>query len=193
MSNTVIIPAGADFQPAQVPAQKSFKKAYSVVRTAIEAVNPDSVGKLAWEDFRAIIDAGAQTVTLSLVESPRNRYVLNESLVFSYNDVALIDVLTRGLGFAAVYEESQKDAVIAALDAELFQTSYDEQRQVLTVTVKATSNTITFTDDNATPATALLVGKTAEISFVDIVDVAEVLVNRTLTFAVSDLVENAGA
>lgn len=189
MTNTVIIPAGADFQTAQVPARKPFKKAYAVIRQAIEAVNPDSVGKLAWEDFSAIIDATGKTVTLSLVDQPRNRYVLDESLVFNYNDIQLIDVLTQGLGFAAVYEETQKDEVIAALDSELFETSYDSQTQILTVTVKPAANTVNFTSDNATPATALLVGKTAQISFVDIVNVAEVLVNRDLTFAVTDLVE----
>lgn len=187
--NDVIIPAGADFVEPQVPAQKNFKKAHEVIRAAIEAANPDAAGKLDWSDFKALVNAQGNTVALSLVESPKNRYVLDSDLVFSYNDIQLIDVLTRGLGFASVYAESQKDAVVAALDSTLFQTEYNEATQVLTVTVKATANSINFTGENTTPATALLVGKTAQISFVDIVDISELLVTRTLNITVADLVE----
>lgn len=192
MTDAVYVPATPGFTSPAVPAQRAFKKVKDVVKALIVAKN-EKGANVDFTDLVATVDADASTITLALKETLVNNYVISGStsgtLVYNYTPVDFNALITDALGFAATYSEADKDAVIAALP-EGFEYSYDEQTQVLTVTVAATTNEFSFGEDNVTLATALFQGKSFQISFVDeAIDLAEILPNRELVLAIEDLLE----
>lgn len=192
----VAAPSG-DFVNPRVPALRQFRKAKDVVKALIVANNPEAA-QLNWANFNASVNAAERKVTLSLKQGSElvDRYTMSEAKEFTYGfgesgqELDFNALFTQNLGFSLTYSEDQYEAVIAALDSAAFETSYAEETQKLTVTVKQTVNTFDFSASNATLVTALFPGQSIVIQFVDeAIDVTPKFENTDLVIRLEDLLE----
>lgn len=192
-----------------VPGAHKFERVAKVVKDAIRAAG-NNIEDEVFAELDVTISAAEHKLTLSLDQDGQaKRYIVNGTktgtVELNYSVLTFASVMVDALGFARVYEESQLDAVKAALDAVKYTTtegevnalthSYNEQTQKLTVkTVEGVAGKFSFKDSDLTPSFALFGAEEFVISFADdAIDIAKLITNRDLTIAVADLVVKAPA
>lgn len=192
----VVLPDDMSFVAPAVPVvERTYRKAKDVLKALLVKANP-TASEVDFEDLEVELKPAENKFTLSLKEAHVNRYLLAQPIDFTYSEIDFAQLLTGSayLNFARQYDESQLDAVYAALGGKdnnpHYELTYAEETQELTVKVKEQNTKVTFMEDDVTPVTALFPGKTVVIAFKDdATDLAPKFTETNLNIELTDLLE----
>ena len=160
--------------PTTIPQLRTFKRATDVLRAAIVAANP-ATSEVRFENLKATVDVANKKITLSLVDSPVDKYLLTTVPAFTYTTDTLADFAKNHLGLAKTYAVEQVDAVIAAIPEglELLVTEPDSDGNITgTLRVVTTPRVLQFGASTTLATLFLPQNETVSIKFLKDVSTA---------------------